>query len=74
VQHLESVRIEGPVEMLPDVLEIDARRLRPHQSITVGELDLPRYCEPVDLAPDTPVVSVLAWSIPAGTKEGTSTA
>lgn len=57
-QKLESVRLEGPVEMLPDVLEVNAHRLQPHESITLGDLNLPRYCEPVDLALDTPVVTV----------------
>jgi large subunit ribosomal protein L25 len=74
VQQMESIRIEGPVEMLPNVLEIDARHLKPNESIRVGELELPRSCEPVDVTPDTPVVSVLPRSIPAGTKKGTKTA
>ena len=59
LQKLESVRIEGPVETLPDVLQVNARRLQPHESITLGDLKLPRYCEPVDLPLDTPVVTVL---------------
>jgi hypothetical protein len=57
-QHLETVRIEGPVEMLPDVLEIDARGLKPDEPITVGDVKLPRHCEPIDLSLDTPIVSL----------------
>ena len=59
LKKLESVRIEGPVETLPDVLHVNARRLQPHESITLGDLKLPPYCEPVDLPLDTPVVTVL---------------
>ena len=61
LKKLESVRIEGPVETLPNVLQVNARRLQPHESITVGDLKLPRYCEPVDLPLDTPVVTVLYY-------------
>ena len=61
LKKLESVRIEGPVETLPDILEVNARRLRPHESITLADLKLPRYCEPIDLPFDTPVVTVLSY-------------
>lgn len=61
LKKLASVRIEGPVETLPDVLHVNARRLQPRESVTVGELKLPRYCEPVDLPLDTPVVTVLYY-------------
>jgi large subunit ribosomal protein L25 len=59
VEHLQSVRIEGPVEWLPPCLNVDARRLRVPESITVADLDLPNYCEPLDVAPDTPVASAV---------------
>ena len=61
IKKFESVRIEGPVEMLPDVLQIDARRLRPHESITLGDLKLPPFCEPVDVSLDTPIVTILHY-------------
>ena len=44
LQHLESVRIEGPIELLPDVVHIDARLLRLDESIMLADLKLPRGC------------------------------
>lgn len=72
-QHLESVRIEGPVEMLPDILEIDARRLGLHESIMLGDVKLPPYCEPLDLPPDTPVVWIAPVTEVIQSKESAGT-
>lgn len=58
VEHLQCVRIEGPVQSLPEFLNIDARRLRAPATITVGDLQMPNCCVPVDVSPETPVVSV----------------
>jgi large subunit ribosomal protein L25 len=56
IQELRKVRIEGPVELLPDVLRIDARRLQPDESITVADLTLPDGCRPVDVPLETAMV------------------
>lgn len=72
-QHLESIRIEGPVEMLPDVLEIDARRLGPHEMITLRDVKLPQHCEPLDLPLDTPIVSLGPLRELIRTQEGRGT-
>jgi hypothetical protein len=60
VEHLQRIRIEGPIEWLPPFLNVDARRLRVPESITVANLKLPNYCEPIDVAPDTPIASAIA--------------
>ncbi len=58
-QILETVEVRGPIDAIPELIEVDLTELDVGQSVHTGELQLPEGVE-LHTSPDLVVVTVLA--------------